>query len=119
MSTMIGRRLGACAIGFASLIATSGPALAQVTTACKNPVQVSGGILPRERQARSDAKSKWVQSVTKKYGAVWATYYRAKSKQYTCKKVQGGATCKLSARPCGQMGRSSDSNNGSSRGRDY
>ena len=119
MSTMIGWRLGACAIGFASLIATSGPALAAVTISCKNPVQVSGGILAGTSQARSHAKTKWVQAATNKYGSVWAKYTKAKNKHYTCKKVKGGTTCKLSAQPCRQVGTPRDSNDGSSRGRDY
>jgi|GEM_PF-4349718 len=107
MSTII--RIGACAIGIASLIATSGPALAMTTTACKNPVEVGGGILPGEPQAKSYAKSKWVQATKIKYGAFWANYSMAKSKHYTCKKVKGGTTCKLSAQPCGQATRRSTS----------
>ena len=106
MRTMIRGTLGACAIGIASLIATSGPALAQATISCKNPVKVSGGISPGERQAKSDAKSKWVQAATNKYGPVWANFSKAGSKNYTCTQVQGGTACKLTARPCRQVGTS-------------
>ena len=93
-------------IGAEGLVATSGPALAAVTISCKNPVAVSGGILPGTAQAKSYAKSKWVQATTNKYGPVWANFSKAKFKHYTCKKVKGGKTCGLSARPCSQVGTS-------------
>ncbi len=87
----------------AAFIATSAPAIAKVTIACKNTVEVSGPITQGERQAKSAARSKWQQTTTARYGQYWAQFSKAKYKHYKCKSVSTAWFCRLQARPCAQV----------------
>ena len=103
MNTVIRMKVGVCAILFAGLMATSGPAIAKVTIECKNPIEVSGGILPFESAAQDYAKNKWKFAVFQKYGAYWTDFSQAINIHYQCHEVKGGWTCSLWAKACAQV----------------
>jgi hypothetical protein len=104
MSSMTWRRLGACAILVASLVATGGTAIAKVTIACKQHLQVSGGTWPSEAQAIAAAEKSWAIAALNKYGHAWASLANAKNKHLNCFQLKGGSwKCSLSAQACAPM----------------
>jgi hypothetical protein len=103
MKSVFWKKLGVCNILFASLIVASGPAAAKVTIQCKNPIEVSGGILPFESAAQDYAKNKWMSAVYQKYGSHWIDFSKAKNIHFQCQEVKGGWTCWLTAKACAQV----------------
>lgn len=86
------------------LMSASVPALAKVTTVCKQHVLVSSGYSPSEAQAQADAEKKWILAVTTKYGHSWASLEEAKNKHLNCKQSKSGQwICSLSAQACAQV----------------
>jgi hypothetical protein len=103
MNTIIKVKAGACAMLLGILTATSGPAVAKVTIACKNLVQsgaTSGGT---QTASQVNAKAKWKTATTSQYGHPWANFSKAKDKYFDCVAGQGEWVCNISARPCKQV----------------
>jgi hypothetical protein len=50
--------------------------------------------------ARANARWKWHRKAKSRYGLVWSTWVRAKSKSYNCHRVRAKWRCTANARPC-------------------
>lgn len=104
MNTIFIGKVSACAMLLGILSATSGPAAAKVTIACKQSVQTGYAAQQTTKdKARSGAKHAWVNAVNSQYGAYWSSYSNAKNKQYFCVDSPHGWMCYLKALPCAQV----------------
>ena len=111
MDSILNKTAAVLIAGVAGIISTtSDPALAKVTIACKNAVQVGvHKIGSSQPQAKSKAQQIWSVAVVNKYGPYWSSFSKSKYRHYTCQRIKGGWTCGVSARPCGQAIRQSAS----------
>ena len=101
MGAIIRTRLEGCAILFAGLMVTAGPAVAKVTIVCKNVVVGTSGYLPAEYFAKKAANNDWNQKVKAKYGAYWAGSGDAANTKFTCwYEYPYGYKCVIWAKPC-------------------
>jgi hypothetical protein len=101
MNVFIRKHVGACAILLGILTATTGAAMAKVTIACMQHLQVSGGSWPSEAQAKAAAQKNWSIAALNKYGHAWANLANAKNKHFSCSESKGGNwACSLSAQAC-------------------
>ena len=104
MNTVIRMKVGACAILFAGLMATSGPAIAKSTIECKN--QLVGGTSPivsSQLEAQAIAINFWGAVVLYNHGQYWADFSKAKNIQITCQELRTGWKCTVAASPCAQV----------------
>ncbi len=83
-----------------TLISAITQAEAKATFACRGEVEVGGRKSPTESQAKSSARSRWIDLVGSKYGASWAQISRATGQHYTCR---GNWYCEFAAKPCGPV----------------
>ena len=90
-------------LALAAMMAAAFPLVAQPASAlqCKNTSEsVSGAKKWTNLGARANARWKWHRHVKSKYGLVWSTWVRAKSKSYNCRRVRAKWRCTAIARPC-------------------